>query len=95
MEVPFDGDVTQSYRGGIFSGECYRANLQATLVGYGTDATSGVSFWILRLSWGSTYGENGYIRVKATPEGVNQSSCFIATEAFLPLVWYAIYYMQE
>ena len=41
-------------------------------VGYGTDATEG-DYWIVKNSWGTTFGVDGYFKIK---RGVNM--CGIA-----------------
>jgi len=54
------------YGGGVYSGCSYDSNIALNhavqLVGYGTDATDG-DFWIVRNSWGTGWGEGGYIRL--------------------------------
>jgi len=55
----------QSYRSGVFNTCNYKTNMDIDhvmqLVGYGTD--QGKDYWIVRNSWGASWGENGYIRL--------------------------------
>ena len=68
------------YTSGILNNSCCwsggyidYANLSLTnhaiiTVGYGI--SSGKSYWIMRNSWGSSWGESGYIRMTMTTKGV-------------------------
>ena len=42
-------------------------NHVVVLVGYGSDEALG-DFWLIRNSWGTGYGENGYIRLARESE---------------------------
>lgn len=76
----------QNYTGGVFSDNstsctgspCYNTttNHAISLVGWGTDATYG-DYWILRNSWGSSWGENGYMRLAVTSARVACSVCYM------------------
>ena len=51
------------YESGIFNGDCGATiNHAVTAVGYGTDE-EGNDYWLVRNSWGETWGEKGYIKV--------------------------------
>jgi len=72
----------QSYRGGVFSGACpTQVDHAALVVGYGTEGST--PYWILKNSWGTSWGENGYIRLKRGTSGPGQ--CGVAVADFYPI----------
>jgi len=59
-----------SYQGGIYDGCDYDSNIAMNhavqLVGYGSDSDG--DYWIVRNSWGTSWGEDGYIRLRRDAE---------------------------
>eukprot|EP00442_Polarella_glacialis_P058966 CAMPEP_0115123974 /NCGR_PEP_ID=MMETSP0227-20121206/47960_1 /TAXON_ID=89957 /ORGANISM="Polarella glacialis, Strain CCMP 1383" /LENGTH=415 /DNA_ID=CAMNT_0002526645 /DNA_START=16 /DNA_END=1263 /DNA_ORIENTATION=+ len=63
------------YISGIFN-DCPKdavINHAVTLVGYGKDSSSGHKFWLVQNSWGSTFGENGRIRLLRQDQAKDES----------------------
>ncbi|XBI88102.1 hypothetical protein VPH35_026098 [Triticum aestivum] len=59
------GDMTfQFYSGGVMTGSC-GTDLDHGIAAIGYGKTSdGTSYWLMKNSWGTTWGENGYLRME-------------------------------
>ncbi|CAM4640925.1 unnamed protein product [Leuciscus chuanchicus] len=70
------------YRGGIYSDPHCRSGLvnhAVLVVGYGSE--NGLDYWLLKNSWGTAWGEKGFIRMER-----NKNMCGISSFAIYPTV---------
>ena len=83
VSVALNADPLQTYSSGIIdlpSAKCpyYGINHCALLVGYGSDATTGLDYWIVKNFWGSSWGESGYFRIRRG-NGTCGINCYVIT----------------
>ncbi|KMT04500.1 hypothetical protein BVRB_8g181660 [Beta vulgaris subsp. vulgaris] len=81
ITIDASGYEFMHYKGGVFNGDCAQnlSNHAVTIVGYGTD-TDGTNYWLLKNSWGETWGENGYMKIIR-----DQNQCGITLYASYPV----------
>lgn len=79
LSVALDATYWSFYSGGIYDSSCStsRMNHGVLLVGYGEQ--NGTKYWIVKNSWGKSWGENGYIRLIRGKNkcGINNFVCTI------------------
>jgi C1A family cysteine protease len=79
------GQAFKHYSSGVFDGECETSlNHAVTVIGYGT-TEDGTKYWLVKNSWGESWGEGGYMRIQrdvGAPEGL----CGIANLASYPVI---------
>ena len=82
VAIEASGSAFQFYSSGIFTGPC-GTNLDHGVAVVGYDNSGTTHYWIVRNSWGTSWGESGYIRMK---KDISSSAglCGIAIEPFYP-----------
>merc|ERR1719253_809133 len=82
IAIEADQSSFQFYNGGVMSGNCgKRLDHGVLAVGYGTDFSSSQDYWIVKNSWGQSWGEQGYIRLL---RGIDQ--CGLTQAASFPKI---------
>jgi len=73
IAISVDASRWSPYTGGVYSGCDAERDMDidhaVQLVGYGTDKPTGQPYWLVRNSWGASWGESGYIRLLRHADG--------------------------
>ncbi|XP_059281597.1 senescence-specific cysteine protease SAG39-like [Lycium ferocissimum] len=83
VAIDASGSDFHFYSSGVFTGECGTTLDHAvTAVGYG-ESNDGTKYWLVKNSWGTSWGENGYIRMQRDVDA-EEGLCGIAMQASYP-----------
>ncbi|KAK4487493.1 hypothetical protein RD792_005864 [Penstemon davidsonii] len=85
VSLDASGPSFQFYSSGVFTGQCGTTlDHVVTVVGYGTE-NGKLKYWIIKNSWGTTWGEEGYMKLQRDTDE-KEGLCGIAMDALYPVV---------
>jgi len=86
IAIEADTKAFQLYTSGVLTGSACGTNLDhgVLIVGYGVE--SGTEYWLVKNSWGPSWGDNGYIKIGRSDSTNDPGVCGIAMQASYPVV---------
>jgi C1A family cysteine protease len=88
VSIAIEADTTlfQSYSSGVITDETCGTNLDhgVLIVGYGIE--SNIPYWLVKNSWGTEWGDEGYVKIKRSSSTNDKGICGIAMTPSFPTV---------
>jgi len=86
VAIEADTRTFQLYTGGVITSDACGTNLDhgVLVVGYGEE--SKIPYWIVKNSWGTSWGENGYVKIERSSSTKDKGVCGIAMQPSFPIV---------
>lgn len=86
IAIEADTRYFQSYSSGILTSTSCGTNLDhgVLIVGYGTE--NGIDYWNVKNSWGTSWGDNGYVKIARSSSTNDPGICGVAMDPSFPTV---------
>ena len=86
VAIEADTRTFQLYTSGVITSDACGTNLDhgVLVVGYGTE--NNTPYWLVKNSWGTSWGENGYVKIGKSDSTRTPGVCGIAMEPSYPVV---------
>ena len=87
VAIEADAGIFQFYKSGVISSDKCGTSLDhgVLVVGYGTE-TDGTEYWLVKNSWGPSWGDGGYIKIARNDKTFDAGTCGIALQPSFPLI---------
>jgi C1A family cysteine protease len=86
IAIEADQRIFQSYSSGVITSDSCGTNLDhgVLIVGYGTE--NGVDYWLVKNSWSSDWGDQGYVKIERSDSKSDAGICGVAMQPSFPIV---------
>lgn len=86
VAIQADRAVFRYYSKGVLDSASCGTTLDHAVVVVGYGEENGKKYWLVRNSWGSDWGENGYVKIARSDSKTDKGICGIASVPSIPIV---------